>query len=330
MKIDENVLQIADALSALDSTMAVVLGGSRSLGLSDADSDWDLYVYQESEASDERRRELLQPFVSRAEIGNRFWETEDDCLMRSGVPLDIIYRGVKDTEESLIRTVVKGAPSSGYTTCIWHNILHSQILSDPSGWFGELQMHYHVPYPEELRKNIISHNRVLLSGSIASYDRQIEKAEKRNDIVSINHRVAAFLASYFDIIFAMNRMTHPGEKRLLPYCIRNCPALPDKFGDNIASLPAHHRAGLRRCQRWSASLMRRLSGPSRLWFSGEQNVQKRTHCSGPRYRGSSFGITDGRGEKAPRLRRGCGEQPDREEFHGSEAAAHQILFRAQE
>ena len=236
MKIDENVLQIADALSALDSTMAVVLGGSRSQGLSDADSDWDLYVYQESEASDERRRELLQPFVSRAEIGNRFWETEDDCVMRSGVPLDIIYRGVKDTEESLIRTVVKGAPSSGYTTCIWHNILHSQILSDPSGWFGELQMHYHVPYPEELRKNIISHNRVLLSGSIASYDRQIEKAEKRNDIVSINHRVAAFLASYFDIIFAMNRMTHPGEKRLVPYCIRNCPALPDKFGDNIASL----------------------------------------------------------------------------------------------
>ena len=52
MKIDENVLQIADALSALDSTMAVVLGGSRSQGLSDADSDWDLYVYQESEASD--------------------------------------------------------------------------------------------------------------------------------------------------------------------------------------------------------------------------------------------------------------------------------------
>ena len=44
------------------------------------------------------------------------------------------------------------------------------------------------------------------------------------------------LASYFDIIFAMNRITHPGEKRLVTYCLQNCPALPDDFENNIKSL----------------------------------------------------------------------------------------------
>ena len=47
MRIDGNVQGIAEALSRLDGTMAVVLGGSRAQGLEDADSDYDLYVYHE-------------------------------------------------------------------------------------------------------------------------------------------------------------------------------------------------------------------------------------------------------------------------------------------
>ena len=70
-------------------------------------------------------------------------------------------------------------------------------------------------YPESLRQNIISKNMEMLHGVIASYDAQIINAYQRGDFVSVNHRISAYLASYFDIIFALNKMYHPGEKRLV-------------------------------------------------------------------------------------------------------------------
>ena len=44
--------------------------------------------------------------------------------------------------------------------------------------------------------------------------------------MSVNHRVAALLASYFDILFALNRQTHPGEKRMLQAAKTSCQLVP--------------------------------------------------------------------------------------------------------
>ena len=70
----------------------------------------------------------------------------------------------------------------------------------------------------------------------ASYYEQIEKAVKRNDLVSVNHRIAAFMASYFDVIFAINKSLHPGEKRLVKFALNHCKVLPDNFEQNINKL----------------------------------------------------------------------------------------------
>ena len=65
---------------------------------------------------------------------------------------------------------------------------------------------------------------------------QIKKSENRGDLVSINHRVTEFLASYFDIIFALTEMTHPGEKRMQSICSKECKILPKNFDENLNKL----------------------------------------------------------------------------------------------
>ena len=98
---------------------------------------------------------------------------------------------------------------------------------------NELQDKYNIPYPVILKENIISNNMKLLSGMLPSFDKQINKAFKRKDLVSVNHRVTEFLASYFDVIFALNEMKHPGEKRMQEICSKECKILPKNFDNNL-------------------------------------------------------------------------------------------------
>ena len=233
---DEYFSSIVNSFESLEEVDAVVLGGSRSTEVYDANSDYDIYVYCKGELTSEQKRIAVEPFCSEAEIGNHYWELEDNCVLKNGVPIDIIYRTTEMFEQYLA-TVVDGATAFNcYTTCFWHNIINSKVLFDKSGTFTALQKKYTIPYPEELRKNIISKNRKLLGGVLPAYDKQIKKAEERGDLVSVHHRITEFLASYFDVIFALNRLTHPGEKRLVSLCKKNCKILPNNFEENINAL----------------------------------------------------------------------------------------------
>ena len=51
--------------------------------------------------------------------------------------------------------------------------------------------------------------------------------------MSVNHRIAAFIESYFDIIFAVNELTHPGEKRMISYAKEHAKILPKDFEENM-------------------------------------------------------------------------------------------------
>ena len=66
-----------------------------------------------------------------------------------------------------------------------------------------------------------------------AYPKQIIKDVQRNDFVSINHRIKEFLASYFDLLFAINEVTHPGEKRLVQLCNKQCKILTENFEENL-------------------------------------------------------------------------------------------------
>lgn len=230
------VNKLFEELATVPQIEAIALGGSRVREDFDEKSDYDVYLYTTAPISEDVRRDILSKYCSYMEISNRFWELEDDCTLKNGIDIDILYRNLDDFKQDVASVVKECNARTGYTTCMWHNLVTCKIIFDRNGRLAQVQKEFTVPYPEKLRRNIIEKNMRLLSGNLPSYDMQIKKAVQRNDMVSINHRVSAFMESYFDIIFALNRVTHPGEKRLVELCVKNCEVLPEKFEENIKEL----------------------------------------------------------------------------------------------
>ena len=211
--------RVAGQFASLPQVEAVALAGSRSSEFADAKSDVDLYVYVTEDIPLEVRAKIAAG-SPRAEIGNATWEPGDEWIdAETGTSVDVMYRHVRWIEEQLDRVLVRHQASVGYSTCFWYNVLHSRVLFDRAGWFEALQRRARQGYPENCRRAIIAKNYPLLRHNQSSYLHQIELAVRRKDLVSVNHRVAALLASYFDVLFALNELPHPGEKRLIQ--IRN-------------------------------------------------------------------------------------------------------------
>jgi hypothetical protein len=112
------------------------------------------------------------------------------------------------------------------------------VLYDRDGWLGALKTRVSQSYPTALRDAILVKNYPVLRNAHSAYLHQIASAPKRGDFVSVNHRVAALLASYFDIVIAVNLLAHPGEKRLVKFVEEHCPSKPEGFSEGIAALLA--------------------------------------------------------------------------------------------
>lgn len=228
--------KLFEKLSEFEQVEAIALGGSRSGENFDEKSDYDVYVYITAPIEEESRRALLADYCKYMEIGNHYWEYEDNCVLNNGIDIDILYRDLDGFCDGIAQVVEKFEAHNGYTTCMWHNLLTCKIVCDKYGTLQSAKDRFSVPYPEELRNNIIKRNTALLYTAMPAYSLQLKKALNRNDRVSVVHRTAAFLESYFDVIFALNRQTHPGEKRLIELCTQNCAILPDRFEENLNRL----------------------------------------------------------------------------------------------
>ena len=222
--------------SNLAQVEAIALGGSRAGEVFDEKSDYDIYLYCTGEVTEEEKRPILEKYCSYLELSNHFWELEDNCRLKNGMDMDILYRNLDDFVLDVASVVEQKNARNGYTTCMWHNLRTCKIVYDANGRLTEAKRRFSVPYPQELKRNIIDRNCKLLYAYMPAYLDQIRKAVKRNDLVSINHRTAAFMESYFDVIFALNEQTHPGEKRLLQLAKERCPILPRHFEENIQKL----------------------------------------------------------------------------------------------
>lgn len=215
----------------------ILLAGSRATENIDIHSDYDIYIYSNEEIPLDFRKNIANKYFSYFELNNTTWEMEDQAYFKdSNIQIDIVYRNLNWIEEVLENIVFKHQASTGYTTCFWANIINSKILFDKNGKLQNLKNKYSIKYPEELRKNIINKNYPLLNTIIPAYTKQIKKALDRQDYISVNHRVSAFFESYFDIIFAINKILHPGEKKLLKIVTKELDIIPKNMENNIETL----------------------------------------------------------------------------------------------
>lgn len=232
--------RLAGAYAAWPGVEAVALGGSRAIGLADPASDVDLYVYAAVEPGREERAALVAAQGGEdAEIGRSPFEPGDEWADRAtGLGVDVMFRTPAFIEGELDRVLVHHQARAGYSTCLWHNVLTSRPLFDRRGLFAEWQARAGAPYPEPLRRAVVARNLPLLQSARSSFGHQLARAAARGDGVAVNHRTAAFLASALDLLFALNRAPHPGEKRILEQLHRAGPLLPPDLDSQVAALLA--------------------------------------------------------------------------------------------
>lgn len=75
-------------LSMLDEVKAIALGGSRAGDTFDEKSDYDVYLYCTGAVDENIRKKILSKYCSVMEIGNHFWEYEDNCTLNNGIDID--------------------------------------------------------------------------------------------------------------------------------------------------------------------------------------------------------------------------------------------------
>lgn len=232
--------KIIDEYKTLAGVQAIALGGSSAAKTSDNTSDLDIYVFTTHGISVDSRQKIVEKYSSKYEVGGEYFGSGDEYFADNlGIVLDFMFWDVNWFNDVVENVWVKNYPSNGYTTCFLYTLKNFSILYEKENYLTDLKEKINTPYPEKLRENIIERNiKLLRDKPFASYYEQIQKALDRNDIVSINHRTAAFLASYFDIIFAKNELLHPGEKRLIKFAKNNCSKLPQDFEENIQKLLA--------------------------------------------------------------------------------------------
>lgn len=233
--MNDQIGQIAERFAQISTVQAVALAGSQANQQAGGASDFDVYIYSEGDLPADERRAVALEFSADAQVSD-YWGAGAEWDGPAGTHIDAVFFTTGWMTDQIDRVLTRCEPGLGYTTCFWHTIRISRPLFDRNSWLADLQARAQSPYPDLLARRIVAHNFPVLRDVPSSYRAQLMKAAQRSDLVSLNHRAAALLASVFDIVFAINHQTHPGEKRLLDLVEQTCPLRPAGLRDQITVL----------------------------------------------------------------------------------------------
>ena len=230
--------RVVEVASRLPGVVAIALGGSVGSRLADAASDLDLHVYWEAPLAppDERAARLAAAAdANSVRVSVTRWDLED-WLAVDGRPVELIYVGWGDVAAEVERAYREGLTGEGFTTARLYAVARGRALYDPAGVLGLAQERLNNAYPEATRTALLRRQPALL----AFYLQQLRVAQGRGDLLFVQHRRATLQLVFFDLLFALNRRYHPGEKRLLAHAA-HCSLRPADCAARwarVARLPA--------------------------------------------------------------------------------------------
>lgn len=237
---DAAVARIAVVVGQIPGVIAIAQGGSVNAGLADASSDRDFHVYWEPPLAPAAERAvrlaaLADPGCVWPGEGMTSWLLEDHFAV-AGQLIELIYIRVADVAAEVEAAYRDGFAEEGFTTGRLFCFAHDRIVHDPAGSLGAQQSRLTASYPETLRRAILRRQCTRL----ALYIGQLRTGQQRGDLLYAQQIRTKLQNVYFDLLFAVNRFYHPGEKRLLIYAER-CPLRPPDSTarwERVARLPA--------------------------------------------------------------------------------------------
>ena len=225
----------------------IAIGGSYAKGSGDSLSDIDVYLFADQVLPAARRAELVgealgaearpeswgadDPFV---QGGTDFWYAGQrvECWLRSTREVDRTLRaclGGEVRREYVVWTVM------GFLSYTALADVHSmKAVDDPHGILARWKEAV-ATYPEALRQNIL--HRFMPEAAFWPENFHYRTAVQRADVIYTSAIVQQVLQALIQVVFALNRVYFPGEKRLA-HAMENLPLLPSGFARRVQELLA--------------------------------------------------------------------------------------------
>ena len=206
---------LAEALMTLPGTRAVAIGGSRASGLADAASDTDAYALVSGPVpAAGLRAQALRALADDATVSAHEAFGPEDHLVVGGRLVEVVYLQTDVLSEQVAAATGEGLMSEGFTTCFLHTLATCVPVADDGALAGlRAQL---ATYPEPTRRRVLAQTPEILGECL----KQLVTALERGDVLMVTHRRASVQALWFNMLFALNRVYHPGEKRLLEHASR--------------------------------------------------------------------------------------------------------------
>jgi hypothetical protein len=214
---------IVAAIADLTGVLGVSLGGSVAAGFADAASDVDLHVYWRAPlAEPAARAERLARVADAGSVAVEFltWGREDR-LRVGGRLVELIYVPLDELQAEVEQAYGAGLSGEGFVTAQLNYAANGRLLHDAAGEVAAIRQRLVDAYPEATRRLVLRDNPFPMRTYLA----QLRGAQSRGDLLYVQHRRYAVQMVFFNVLFALNRRYHPGEKRLLRH-LEHCPIRP--------------------------------------------------------------------------------------------------------